>query len=192
MDETAPADSYCFKPSLFGAPSEFRLTPGGLSWSVGRRSGVISYGAIECIRVSFRPSGLLARAYLTEIWSSSAPKLTISSQGAKSIVEKIDQPAPYRAFIEALHRNLGEAPNAELLKGIAPHLYWPGLAVLAGVVAACVALIVRAVQGGAWTGALFILVFLVLFAWQIGAYFRANRPGAYAADAPPADLLPRV
>jgi len=191
MDGDQGTGSYSYKPSLFGMPSQFALTPAGLSWSIGRRSGVVPYGAIERVRISFRPSGLLARTYLTEIWSSAAPKLTLSSQSAKSIVEKENQAAPYRAFVEALHRELA-GKKSELVSGIAPYLYWPGLAIFTGAAIGFVGLIVRALQAGAWAGVLFIAVFLALFVWQLGGYFRFNRPGAYRADALPPDLLPRI
>jgi hypothetical protein len=191
MDDNPSASSYSYKPSLFGLPSHFELTANGLSWSSGRRAGVIPYGAIERVRISFRPSGLLGRTYLTEIWSSSAPKLTISSQSAKSMVEKTNQAAPYRAFVEALHRRLGAAGSkAQMVGGIAPYLYWPGVAIFFGVVASFFVLILRALQTGTFAGALFISAFLVLFVWQIGGYFRWNHPGIYNADALPPDLLP--
>lgn len=191
MSDSESASSYSYKRSLFGGPHEFRLTPGGLSWSAGRRNGVIPYQAIERVRISFRPSGLLARTYLTEIWSTTAPKLMISSQSAKSIVEKADQATPYRAFVEALHRELG-ARKSGLVTGIAPYLYWPGLVIFAGAAIGFAVLIVRALQSGTWAGVLFVAVFLALFVWQIGGYFRFNRPGVYTADALPEDLLPRA
>ena len=40
MDDAAPADPvYSYRPSLFGAPWELRLTPSTLDWQFGRRAG---------------------------------------------------------------------------------------------------------------------------------------------------------
>ena len=39
-------------------------------------------------------------------------------------------------------------------------------------------------------GTLFVIAFLSLFLWQMGRFFRRNRPGTYRPDAPPAELLP--
>ena len=43
----------------------------------------------------------------------------------------------------------------------------------------------------AWAGTAFVGAFLALSLWQLGGFFRRNRPGRYRADAPPGDLLPR-
>jgi hypothetical protein len=184
--------TYGFKPSLFGAELKFRVTPSGLRWSVGRREGVVAYEDIQQIRMSYRPVGLLSRNYRTDIWSSHAPRLTLNSQSWKSMVERVDQFATYRAFVAALHRELIRVKAApELVSGTAPYLYWPGVVMFAAMLAAFAALIVRALQTGAWPGAIFIVLFVALCLWQLGAYFRDNRPARYRADAMPQQVLPR-
>jgi hypothetical protein len=40
-------------------------------------------------------------------------------------------------------------------------------------------------------GAAFIAIFLALFLWQAGAFFRRNRPGIYRPEAPPEALMPK-
>jgi hypothetical protein len=35
-----------------------------------------------------------------------------------------------------------------------------------------------------------IAAFLAVFLWQVGKFFRRNRPGVYRVDDPPADLMP--
>jgi hypothetical protein len=105
--------------------------------------------------------------------------------------ERLD--AAYNAFVIELNRRVGAAGGTPLLQTGSPALlYWPGLVVFLGVSLALAALIVRAFQVQAWSGAAFVAAFLVLFLWQAGSFFRRNRPGIYRADAVPAEVLPRV
>jgi hypothetical protein len=52
-------------------------------------------------------------------------------------------------------------------------------------------LIVRALQLGQWTGAGIVGLFFAVFVFQLGSYFRRNRPGRYRPEAIPANVLPR-
>jgi hypothetical protein len=45
-------------------------------------------------------------------------------------------------------------------------------------------------QIASYPAALFVVAFFGLFAWQLGHFFRLNKPARYQLDAPPADLLP--
>jgi hypothetical protein len=71
-------------------------------------------------------------------------------------------------------------------------LYWPGAVVFIGASLALVALIVRALQEAAWSGAAFIAAFLALFLWQAGVFFHRNRPGRFDPAAVPPQVLPRA
>jgi hypothetical protein len=51
-------------------------------------------------------------------------------------------------------------------------------------------LFIRAVAIGEWAGALFLVGFAALFAWQVGGFVARNRPRAYTFDDLPAALLP--
>jgi hypothetical protein len=51
-------------------------------------------------------------------------------------------------------------------------------------------LTVRAIQAGAFPAAILVAAFLGVFLWQAGGFLRRNRPGRYAPDALPRDLLP--
>jgi uncharacterized RDD family membrane protein YckC len=73
-----------------------------------------------------------------------------------------------------------------------PFLYWLGVAIYSGVSVGMIVLIIRALQARSYPAALFVAAFLGLFAWQLGIFFKLNRPGLYRPDAPPAHLLPRV
>lgn len=188
-----PENIYSYRPSLLGAPHEFRLGEHGLAWSVGRRSGTTAWRDIARVRLSFRPASMQSYRFLTEIWPAGGPKLTIMSTSWKSMVaqERLDQ--GYTAFISELHRHLAQAQSqARFEQGTSPFQYWPGLVVFGGVSLALAFLTARALQAHATGGALFIAGFLAFFLWRGGDYFRRNRPRLYRAEAPPAELLPKV
>ena len=65
---------YEYKPSIMGAPSQFKLTGEGLEWSVGRGSGLVPYGDIRRVRMSFRPAHMQSQRYITTVWADGAPK----------------------------------------------------------------------------------------------------------------------
>ena len=92
-----------------------------------------------------------------------------------------------------MHRRVaasGAQPHCD--SGIHPLLYWPGVLVYAAVLLGLAALIVRALQVSSYSGALFVAAFFGLFAWQLGQFFRLNKPARYQPDAPPSGLLPRA
>jgi hypothetical protein len=51
-------------------------------------------------------------------------------------------------------------------------------------------LLVRSVATGQFAGALFVVGFAALFAWQVGGFVRRNRPMTYGFDHLPDALLP--
>ncbi|HET7847676.1 MAG TPA: hypothetical protein VFL51_01310 [Pseudolabrys sp.] len=129
--------------------------------------------------------------YRTEIWSEAAPKVELVSTSWKSMVEQERLDRAYRAFVCELHRQLSQVnEKASFEKGVDVLPYWCGVAVCAATLFAVAALVVRAMQTGAWQGAVIIAAFAALFLWQAGRYFRRNRPGRYRPDALPADLIP--
>jgi len=188
-----PENTYSYRPSLLGAPHEFRLGEHGLAWNVGRRSGSVAWRDVDRVRLSFRPASMQSHRFLAEIWAAGAPKLTIMSTSWKSMVvqERLDE--GYAAFIAELHRRLAQAQTqARFEQGTNPLQYWPGLVVFAGVSLALAFLVVRALQEHAIGGALFIAGFLAFFLWRGGDFFRRNRPRLYRAEAPPPALLPKA
>jgi hypothetical protein len=193
VSASQPADDqvYTYRPSLLGAPWSFRLTPTGLAWEAGRKSGLVPYRDVRRLRLSFRPISMQTQRYQTEIWADGAPKLAIVSSSWKSMVEQERLDKPYSAFVTALHQRLAacDAP-ASYEQGSNPILYWPGLAVFSAISLGMAFLILRALQSDAAAGAAFIATFLGLFLWHGGNYFRRNRPGVYAPDALPKSLVP--
>lgn len=188
----AQAATYSYRPSVLGAPSEFRASERGLDWAAGRRSGHVAWRDVVRVRQSFRPISMQYHRFVTEIWAAGAPKLTIVSTSWKSMMsqERLDE--AYATFISDLHRRLAQAQTqARFEQGTSPFQYWPGLVIFAGTSLGLAALTARALQEHATGGALFIAGFLAFFLWRGGDYFRRNRPRPYSAEAPPAELLPK-
>src|SRR5262245_4665400 len=190
-NETDHADpAYSHKPSLMGGAWEFRLRDDALDWRVAFREGRIPYRSIRRVRLSFRPVTMQTRRFITEIWSSDGPKLTIASTSWRSLFEQEAKDAAYGTFIRELHHRFAAAgPAAIFERGSPPVLYWPGLVVCAAAALALVALTVRALQTQALAAAAFMGGFCALFLWQSGTFFSRNRPGRYRPDALPDDLV---
>jgi hypothetical protein len=49
---------------------------------------------------------------------------------------------------------------------------------------------VQSVASGEWAGALFLVGFATLFAWQVGGFVRRNKPLTYTFSDVPKALLP--
>jgi hypothetical protein len=190
--EAAADSAYTFKPSLLGPPQAFRAAPDGLEWDIGRYSGRVPYRDIRRVRLIYRPANLQTHRFLAEIWAERAPKLKIASVSWQSLTEQRRQDAAYKAFIGTLHARLAEIrADAVFESGSPPWLYWPGVAVFIGIAVAIVLLIGRGLQEGALAGAGVAALFLAFYLWQVGTFFRRNRPGRYRPEAIPAAVLPR-
>jgi hypothetical protein len=188
----AESVAYAYRPSLLGAPCEFKLAGDGIDWSVGRNAGHIPFRTVRRLRMSYRPASMQSHRFMTELWADGAPKLEIRSSSWKSLVEQERLDKPYAAFVSELHRRIAlAAPPARYDQGSHPLTYWPGLFAFVGVALGLALLIVRALQAGTIGGAAFVGTFLVLFLWQGGNFFRRNRPGRYRPEAPPAELMPK-
>lgn len=195
-DETGPFASpdtpyYGYKPSLLGAPWEFWLQPHGLGWRAGRYEGVTPYRDITGVRLSYRPTTMQTRRFITEIRAKGGPRLVISSTSSRSLVEQANQIESYSSFVRDLHARIaGSGGAAEFRAGFPPLLYWPGLLAFLTISLATVALMVRALLVGEWAAVALIGGFLGLFLWQSGGFFDRNRPRGYRPDAIPDKLLP--
>lgn len=191
MDERSDP-SYAYKPALMGAPWQFRLTRETLEWSMGRHSGRVPYGGIARVRLSFRPVSLQSYRFLAEIWPERGPKLTVASTTWRSMAGHERQDAAYAAFVAELHRRIVAAGGqGAFVAGSPALLYWSGLAIFLAASLALAGLTARALQAEAGAAGAMIGGFLALFLWQLGGFFRRNRPRRYRPDALPALLLPR-
>lgn len=195
-EQAVPAQDqlgYAYRPSLLGAPWEFRLDARGIGWTAGRRSGHVPYRNVRRVRMSFRPANMQPSRFVTEVWAEGAPKLLLASTSWKSMVEHERLDRAYAAFIAELHRRLAQAaPPARYEQGGSPLLYWPGVAVFAAILLGLAALTARALQAHATGGAVFIVAFFALSLWQGGNYFRRNRPRLYRPDRLPGELMPKA
>jgi hypothetical protein len=97
----------------------------------------------------------------------------------------------YRVFITQLHQRMKQAgSNAALIGGLRPPIYAAAVMLLALVAIAMSGLLVRSIATGEFAGALFLVGFAALFAWQIGGFIRRNWPHAYTFESLPQALLP--
>lgn len=182
---------YAFRASLVGAAHQFELTDAGLAWKLAGRSGVWAYTDIAAIRLSYRPVWMQARRFRADIRHVSGKRITILSTSWQTAALMVPQDQDYRAFITGLHARMSEAgSHAALTGGLSRASHTAALALVALLGIAMTGLLVRAVAIGEFAGALFIVGFAALFAWQVGGFIRRNRPVAFDFDKIPEKLLP--
>ncbi len=187
----APALRYAYKASLMGAAHRFELMDAGLSWSLAGRSGAWPYADIAAIRLSYRPVSMQARRFRADISHVGGGRIAILSTSWQTAALMAPQDEDYRAFIVALHARMANAGSrAALTAGLGRKTYAGALALLALLALAMAGLLVRALAIGEFAGALFLLGFAALFAWQVGGFVRRNRPRVYGYDQLPQALLP--
>jgi hypothetical protein len=198
--------SYAYKASLIGAAHRFELTDAGLSWHIGSRSGLWPYAGISAIRLSYRPVSMQSRRFRADIESTGLESTSLESTGLEgtslgriavlstswqTAALMAPQDEDYRAFITQLHARMKQAASkAALTGGLRPRIYATAVVLLMLVAMAMAGLFIRAVAIGEWAGALFLVGFAALFAWQVGGFVARNRPRAYTFDDLPAALLP--
>jgi hypothetical protein len=183
--------TYSYKPSMVRPPYEFRLAPDALEWIMGTRRGRLRYRDVHSLRLMFRPATLQTHRFLAEVRGPTRPVIRIASSSWRSMLDFERHDSAYAAFMTELHRRISAArPDFVFDAGSPPWIYWPGAAVFVVLGFSIVALTVRALQVGQWAGAAMVGAFLLLFLWQIGAFFRRNRPRRYRGDDIPADILP--
>jgi hypothetical protein len=187
----APGIRYAYKASLIGAAHLFELTDEGLSWRIAGRSGVWPYADISAIRLSYRPVSMQSRRFRADIDHSDGARIAILSTSWQSAALMAPQDRDYRVFITALHARMAQAGSqASLAGGLGPRVYAAAIGLLVLVVIAISGLLVRAIATGEFAGALFLVGFAALFAWQVGGFVGRNRPLAYTFDHLPSALLP--
>lgn len=187
-----PEPVYGFRPSVLGGRHEFRLTRQALHWHIGGHSGKIPYDRIRRLRLSFRPLTFASYRFLAEIWPAAGPKIQIASTSWRSPVDQERQDAAYCDFIVELNRRMAAAGTRALFQaGSPPVVYWIGVTVFVAAALALAALLIEALRTQVLVGAALIALFLALFLWQVGGFFRRNRPRIYRPDAIPPEVLPR-
>jgi len=189
--EVAAVTSYAYKASLIGSAHRFALTEEGLSWHIGGRSGLWRYDEISAIRLSFRPVSMQQHRFRADVTHSSGRRIAILSTSWQTAALMAPQDNGFRAFIVELHARMAKAGSrAALTAGLGRTAYAAVLAFLAVLTVAMTGLLIRALVIGEFAGALFILGFAALFAWQVGGFVRRNQPRSYTLDELPESLLP--
>ena len=182
---------YAYKPALVGMMSEFELQPDAVLWTRAGNVVRVPYGDIRRVRLAFRPVSMQSHRFITEIWAMGGKKLTIASCSVRSMFEQTRQDEEYNAFIVELHRRLTPLGRAIRFQTGSPFLlYWIGVAVIAALCFAACMLVWRSLEADALLGAAFIAGMLGFFLWQTGGFLRRNKPGLYAPDAVPPQVLP--
>jgi len=189
--EGARTISYVYKASLISSAYQFELTDSGLSWRIGRRSGVWPYADIASIRLSYRPMSMQSRRFRADIARVGGGRIAILSTTWQTVSLMTPQDQDYRAFVTELHRRMKAAGSkASLTGGIGTMTYAVAVAMLALLAIAMVGLLVRALATSEFTGALFLVGMAIWFAWTIGGFIKRNRPRGYSFDQLPGTLLP--
>ena len=189
--EGARTISYAYKASLISSAYQFELTDAGLSWQMGRRSGVWPYADIASIRLSYRPMSMQSRRFRADIEKAGGERIAILSTTWQTVSLMTPQDQDYRAFVIELHRRMKAAGSkASLIGGIGTVTYAMAVAVLVLLAIAMVGLFVRALATSEFVGALFLVGMAVWFAWTIGGFIKRNRPRGYSFDQLPETLLP--
>jgi hypothetical protein len=182
---------YLYKPSLIGSAYQFELTEQGLSWRVAGRSGLWPYADIAAIRLSYRPVSMQARRFRADIGKVDGGWLAVLSTSWQTAALMAPQDRDYSAFIVALHERMAKAGSrAELAGGLRPRIYLAAMVCLTLLAVAMAGLLLRSIATGEWAGALFLIGFAALFAWQVGGFVRRNRPLTYTFEDLPKALLP--
>jgi hypothetical protein len=190
-DAAAPLARYAYKASLIGSAHQFELMEKGLSFRIAGRSGVWPYADIAAIQLSYRPVSMQSRRFRADIHHSSGARVAILSTTWQSAALMAPQDSDYRSFVMQLHGRMAKAGSRAILSGgLGAKTYAAALFLLALLAIAMAGLLVRAIATGEFAGALFIVGFAVLFAWQVGGFVRRNRPLVYDFDHLPEALLP--
>ena len=189
--QDASATSYAYKASLIGSAHRFELTDEGLSWHSRGRSGLWPYDEINAVRLSFRPVSMQQHRFRADISHISGRRIVILSTSWQTAALMAPQDNGFRAFIVALHARMAKAGSrAALTAGLGRTAYAAVLAFLAMLTVAMAGLLIRALVIDEFAGALFIVGFAALFAWQVGGFVRRNQPRSYSLAHLPESLLP--
>ncbi|WP_246799319.1 hypothetical protein [Bradyrhizobium sp. CCBAU 51753] len=182
---------YAYKASLIGSAHQFELTDAGLSWRIAGRSGVWDYCDISTVKLSYRPVSMQQQRFRADIDNAKGGRIAVLSTTWQTATLVAPQGQHYRDFIVELHRRMQAAGSrAALVGGLGPKTYTAALALLAVLAVSMAGLLLRALLTAEWTGALFLVGFAALFAWQIGGFITRNRPRRYSFDDLPEALLP--
>jgi hypothetical protein len=149
------------------------------------------YAEISAIRLSYRPVSMQARRFRADISNANGGCISLLSTSWQTATLMLPQSDVYRAFITGLHARLADVGSkAVLAGGLGAKTYFAALALSTLLAIAMAGLLLRAVLTGELWGALYLLGFAALFAWQVGGFIVRNRPLRYTFEHVPRALLP--
>ena len=189
-DEPATPLRYAYKASAAGSPQMFELTEQGLSLQTTFRSDLWRYADIVRIRLTYRPVSMLRHRFRADIRHKDGRPLKIVSATWSGIVTMAPQDEAYRAFIAELHRRVADERDLACVAGLQPIAFWLGVAAFGATLLAIAALFVRALLTAEYVGALFMVGFAAWSGWSAGGFLMRNKPGRYAPESLPAQLMP--
>jgi hypothetical protein len=182
---------YAYKASLIGSAHQFELTEQGLSWRIAGRKGVWDYADIASVRLSYRPVSMQARRFRVDLRRTDGGRLAIFSTSWQTAALMAPQDRDYRAFVVELHRRMAKAGSRAVLGGgLHPRVYTAAIVCVTLLAVAMAGLLLQSIATDQWAGALFLIGFSALFAWQVGGFIARNRPLTYSFDDLPKALLP--
>ena len=188
-DETAEF-TYSYKPSVIGAGWSFRLTPAGIAWESGRRSGVTAYRDITKVRMSYRPATMQSNRFETRVWAG-RPAFAIVSASWQGMFNQQAASPDYTRFVTELHRRLAASGSSATFEaGTHPFVFFFGILFSSVVGLAVAGLIWRAAGALDWGPVVVLVAMFAFFAWTGFNFFRRNWPTRYRAADPPKALLP--
>jgi hypothetical protein len=176
---------------MLGAEIELSLAPGVLVWRGGSREVAMPLSGIKRVRLGLRPSGLISRRFIAEVWPATGGRIEFPSTSMRGLLDVQDNGPAYRAFVLELHRRIAAAnADCNFEAGFPPLRWWPAVAIGALTLAGCIYISINALLGGHFAVGLALAGFTALFVWQSGVVIVHNRPRRYSPDAIPPDLLP--
>lgn len=186
------APTYSFKPTAFGAETQFRITSGSLEWMSEGRGGRLKWADVVRVRVSFDPRQMITSRWRTELWSKAGERTWFASASSRSLFDVQHDDEAYRRFVLALHARLQRSGEGVVfVAGRPPVLWWIGAPLAAATLLVMAIMAAQATtQGDLWLS-LLLAAMTGYFGWELGRWFIRNRPRHYRPDAIPADLLPR-
>lgn len=183
--------TYAYKPRLMGPAYEFALAQDGLDWTIGPRSGRVSYPMIKHIRLGYKPTNMANSRFIAEIWPLNAPKLVVQSVSARSLIDMGDQGKEYTSFLRELHRRIAASKSSCVYEaGFPVWRWWPSAIIGVLTMLAVIYIIFQAVVAGHYLLAAIITGVGAWFLWQIWQIVTRNRPRTYTPDDLPVEVLP--
>jgi hypothetical protein len=183
--------TYSYKPRLMGPSYEFQLSKDALDWTIGVRTGRVSYPMIKHIRLGYKPTNMANARFIAEIWPLNAPKIALHSVSAQSLVNMADQGKEYSNFVRELHRRVsGAKADCVYDAGFPAWRWWPSVFVALLVLIAVGYVVVQGAAAGQYWVAAVIALVGAWFLWQIWNIVVRNRPRLYDPRAIPDDIMP--